>query len=107
MKRPPGRPASFLDGVPARALALLVFLGCGAALAWLHREDLFPPEQDQAAGDDSLARCLAERRADVARMQEEGLIDAERAALFTGRAEAMCAAEAGAGGGGPPPLPTE
>lgn len=99
------RSRSFLDGAPARVVALLVFVGCAGALAWLHREDLFPPEEEAAAVDEPFARCLAERRADVVRMQEEGLIDAERAALFTQRAEAMCAAEAG--GGGPPPLPGE
>jgi hypothetical protein len=94
---------SILDGASARIVALLVFLGCAGALAWLHRDDLFPPEPNATATDDPFARCLAERRADVVRMQEEGLIDAERAALFTNRAEAMCAAETA--GGGPPSLP--
>jgi hypothetical protein len=96
---------SVLDGAPARIVALLVFFGCAASLAWLHRDDLLPPEEEAAAAADPFAHCLAERRADVVRMQEEGLIDAERAALFTSRAEAMCAAETG--GGGPPPLPGE
>lgn len=100
------RASSFIDGWPARALALLVFVGCAGTLAWLHRADLFPAEETDARADDPFRQCLAERRAEVENMQADGLIDAERATLFIGRAEAMCAAETGASAG-PPPLPSQ
>jgi hypothetical protein len=82
----------FLDRTAARLLALAVFLGCVAALAWLHRADLLPGFAPEAA-DDPFARCFAERSAEVDGMVSEGLIDQERAALFKSRAEAMCRAE--------------
>jgi hypothetical protein len=84
--------AQFLDRPIARVLALAVFLACVAALAWLHRADLFAVGTTQEA-DDPLARCLAERSAEIDGMMDEGMIDQERAALFKSRAEAMCRAE--------------
>jgi hypothetical protein len=95
---------AFLDRPLARGLALVVFVACAGALAWIHRDDLFPPEQREVAGDGPFARCFAERRGDIDAMLAEGVIDDERAALFLSRAEAMCRAETGEGGG-PPALP--
>jgi hypothetical protein len=99
----------FLDRPLARVLALLVFVACAGALAWIHRDDLFPPERSEVAGDDPFAHCFAERRGDIDTMLAEGVIDEERAALFLSRAEAMCRAETGEGGGPPavPPLPPQ
>ena len=93
--------ASVLDRPLARAVAGLVFLSALALLAWLHRDDLFPPEAPPLAADDPVALCLATRSADIARMQQDGVITAEQAALFTSRAEALCQAQAG--GAGLPP----
>jgi len=96
---------AFLDRPAARGLAVVVFLACGAALAWIHRDDLFPPERSEVVGDGPFARCFAERRGDIDTMLSEGVIDDQRAALFLSRAEAMCRAETGDGGGPPAPLP--
>jgi hypothetical protein len=99
----------FLDRPLARALALLVFVACAGALAWIHRDDLFPAGRRVAAGDDPFGRCFAERKGDIDNMLAEGVIDEGRAALFLSRAEAMCRAETGGGGGppAPPPLPQQ
>lgn len=99
----PAARRAFLDRPLARALALVVFLACAAALAYLHRDDLFPRERSEVTGDDPFARCFAERKGDVDNMLAEGVIDEQRAELFLGRAEAMCRAETGDGGGPPPP----
>jgi len=76
-------------------VALAVFVGTAALLGWIHRADLFPPAPTTAARDDPVARCLAARSADIARMQADGVIDADRAALFRSRAAALCQAQAG------------
>ncbi|MDX1540198.1 MAG: hypothetical protein R3349_02220 [Geminicoccaceae bacterium] len=97
-----------LDGMPARAVAFLVFLGCVALLAWIHRDDLLPgePEADVAENDPA-APCIAERTADIERMVEEGLIEEAQADLFKQRAIGMCRDQAGGGEAGPslPGLP--
>lgn len=85
----------FLDRLVARAIALVVAIACGAALAWYHRDDLFPPEAAEAPGDDRFARCYAERAGDVEHMLEEGVIDEAKAARFRERAEAFCRAQTG------------
>ncbi|MEO3429249.1 hypothetical protein AAFN88_10360 [Pelagibius sp. CAU 1746] len=74
-----------------------------AALAFMHRDDLFPPEQAVAAPDDPVALCFAERAKDIDNMLAEGTINAQQAGLFKGRAEALCQAQLG--GGGPPAPP--
>lgn len=74
-----------------------------ALLAWIHRDDLLPPEAAVAA-DDPVAKCLAERSADIDKMRQDGVVDPDRAKLFKSRAEALCQAQFGAGSG-PPPLP--
>lgn len=91
-----------LDRPAARIGAFLIFLGAAAALAWMHRDDLLPQEPVVAA-DDPVARCLAKRSADIDKMRQDGVVDAERARLFKSRAEALCQAQLGAGAG--PPLP--
>ena len=96
---------SILDRPLARIIAFACFLGALAILAVIHWDDIFPPEAAPVAADDPVALCLAERSADIDRMQADGTISAEQASLFKSRAEALCQAQQG--GGGPPPLPTQ
>jgi hypothetical protein len=96
-------PASFLDTIAARLVALAIFVLCIGALVWLNREAWLGPER--SAAEQALAQCIAERSADVAQMLEEGVIGEDQAELFRSRAEAMCVAmagDAGAGQGQPP-----
>ena len=99
----------FLDRPAARVLALIVILICGASLAYLHRDDLFPKQQETAQEkDDPVATCTNERFADVDKMLDEGTIEAAQADLFRQRAEAMCRDTAGKGAPAAPsssPLP--
>lgn len=95
---------SFLDRPAARLCAVGVAVLMAAALAFMHRDDLFPPEQAAVDANDPVALCLTERAADIDRMLAEGTITAEQAALFKSRAEALCQAQLG-GGSGPPPPP--
>lgn len=95
----------FLDRPLARICAVGVALLMVAALAYMHREDLFPPEQaaQGLAADDPVVRCLAERAVDIDKMQAEGTITAQQATLFKSRAEALCQAQVGGGNSVPPP----
>jgi hypothetical protein len=94
----------FLDRPLARIGAVGVALLMVAALAFMHREDLFPPEAAAGlAADDPVARCLAERAVDIDKMQAEGTINAQQATLFKSRAEALCQAQVGGGNAVPPP----
>jgi len=86
----PGSVRSFLDRPAARVAALAVLLACASALGWMHRADLFPPEASGRAEGDPAAACIAERSADIDKMQADGVIDATQAALFKSRAEALC-----------------
>ena len=92
-------PASFLDTVAARILALLVFLACAGALVWLNREAWLGFGPQQTAAEQALAQCVAERSDDIEHMRQEGVIGDDQAEQFRSRAEAMCAAIAGGGGG--------
>lgn len=93
-----------LDQPIARLVAFGVVLLVIAALAWIHRDDLFPPtEQAAAPTSDPVARCVAERAEGIEAMLADGTIDAEQAALFRQRAEAFCEDQVGRGGGPPPP----
>lgn len=93
-----------LDRPVARLVAFGVVLLVMAALAWIHRDDLFPPaEQAAAPANDPVARCVAERAEGIEAMLADGTINAEQAALFRQRAEAFCEDQAGQGGGPPPP----
>ena len=96
---------SVLDRPVARIAAFALFIGALAILAVIHWDDVFPPEAVPVAADDPVALCLAERSADIDRMQSEGTISAEQASLFKNRAEALCQTQQGSGG--PPPLPTQ
>ncbi len=98
--KPP--PSSALDRPAARWIAVAVALAGAAALAMIHRDDLFPPEQAAApAADDPFQICLSQRRADIDQMRADGVIDDNQAKLFLGRAEALCQDQAG--GNAPPP----
>ncbi|MGF1631605.1 MAG: hypothetical protein ACFCUT_19185 [Kiloniellaceae bacterium] len=94
----------FLDRPAARLCALGVALLMAAALAFMHRDDLFPPEAAHGpAADDPVARCLAERAVDIDKLQAEGTITAQQAELFKSRAEALCQAQVGGGNNAVPP----
>jgi len=95
---------SFLDRPIARFCAVGVALLMGAALAFMHRDDLFPPERATADPNDPVALCFAERAADIDKLLAEGTINDQQAGLFKSRAEALCQAQLG-GGSGPPPPP--
>ena len=98
------RRSSALDRPWARVAALGVFLCAAAAIAFMHRDDLIPPEPSATlAADDPVALCLAARAADIDKMQADGVIDEAQATLFKSRAEALCQAQQGQGG--PPKLP--
>jgi hypothetical protein len=99
-------PASFLDTIAARIIALVIFLVCVGALVGLNREAWLGIGPETSAAEQALARCIAERSGDVDRMLEEGMIGEDQAELFRSRAEAMCVAmagDAGTGPGQPPP----
>lgn len=82
---------AFLDSKAARGLAVLVFLGCVAALGAIHRDDLFPESQAQATGtEDVFGKCFAQRKADIANMEKQGVVKPAQAKLFRNRAEALC-----------------
>ena len=89
---------STLDRPLARVAAVGVLLCVAAALAFMHRDDLFPPEPAAVAADDPVALCLAARAEDIERMRADGVIDEAQATLFKSRAEALCQAQAGQGG---------
>lgn len=94
----------FLDRPLARIGAVAVALLMAAALAYMHRDDIFPPEPAATADpNDPVALCLAERAVDIDRMQAEGTITAEQAGLFKSRAEALCQSQVGGGNSAPPP----
>lgn len=94
---------SFLDRPIARLCAVGVALLMMAALAFMHRDDLFPPEEVAADPNDPVALCFAERAKDIDGLLAEGTINARQAGLFKNRAEALCQAQLGAGSGPPPP----
>ena len=103
MTEPPPKasPSSALDRPAARWIAVAVALSGTAALATIHRDDLFPPEAAAPAADDPLQACLAQRQADIEQMRADGVIDQDQARLFLGRAEALCQDQTG--GNAPPP----
>ena len=97
---------AFLDRPAARGVAALVLLLVAASLGWIHSDDLFPPEQAAVPADDPVALCVAQRSADIDKMLADGVIQADQATLFKGRAEALCQAQEGQGAG-PPPVPSQ
>ncbi len=99
---PPTPAPSALDRPAARGIAVAVALAAAAALATIHRDDLLPPDEAAApATDDPFQICLSQRRADIDQMRADGVIDANQAKLFLGRAEALCRDQTG--GNAPPP----
>ena len=99
------REVHFLDRPLARFCAVGVALLMAAALTYMHRDDLFPPEQAAVNPNDPVARCFAERAADVDALLAEGTINAQQAELFKRRAEALCQAQVGGGSNVVPPPP--
>jgi hypothetical protein len=98
----------FIDGPYARLVALACFALSAAALAYVHRDDLFPKAAEPVAlKDDPFGRCFRDATASIDRMLAEKTIGAEQAKLFRMRAEARCRAQTGDGGppGAPPGLP--
>ena len=89
---------SFLDRPAARLVALGVLLLVAASLAFMHRDDLFPPPPAATIADDPVARCLAERAAGIEQMLADGVIDEAQAGQFKGRAAALCAPRAARAG---------
>ncbi|MDH3699962.1 MAG: hypothetical protein OEU46_01500 [Alphaproteobacteria bacterium] len=103
-----GRP--ILDGYAGRLIALAVFIGCAATLAYIYRDTLFPPAVEQAAEqNDPFFRCFADSTLKIDKMVADGLISGAQARLFRNRAEARCRAEsdraAGSTAGPPKPKP--
>jgi hypothetical protein len=96
-----------LDGKPARAIALGCFFLAAAALIYVHRDDLFPPEAGPtSAADAPFVKCFSEAVANIDAMLAEKTIKAAQAELFRNRAEARCRAQTGgraAPPGAPPP----
>lgn len=102
----PAAGPSRLDGPLPRLLALLLILACVAALAYLHREALFPGEEAPlTAGNPALAACLAERIGAVDRMRAEGIVNEAQYGAFRARAEAFCQQQFGGDAGAPPGAP--
>ena len=86
------RAASPLDWPLDRIVAGLCFIASVGALAYLHRDDLFPPK---AAVNQALADCNARQSESIDAMLRDKLIVAAKAALFRQRAQARCAATHG------------
>ena len=91
----------FLDRPIARLMSALVLLLCGALLAYVHRGDIESLTGDGRGGmeagasDDPAAPCIEQRFAEIDGMIDDGVVNAEQAALFKQRAEAMCRATEG------------
>ncbi|HEM46418.1 MAG TPA: hypothetical protein ENO23_05155 [Alphaproteobacteria bacterium] len=97
-----------LDRPAARLAAVAVALAAAALLAWIHRDDILPPDPAAAPASPEEAAfraCFEPRAADIAASLDRGELDAGQAELFRGRAEAFCRATAGGGGGTGPGLP--
>lgn len=100
---------SRLDGPGARLIAISIALAGMAFLAWLHRDDIFPSEPDEAASADprraAFNACYRPQAELIDKDAESGEISAEQARLFKSRAEAFCADQADKGAGTGPSLP--
>lgn len=97
------REKHFLDGPGARLGAVVVIAACAAALAYIHRADLFPRETagGKAELNPAFVECRNERTAQVRRMLEEGTISRTQFESFSERAVGFCAARF------PPDAPAE
>lgn len=86
------RARAVVDRWPARAAAGLIALLCLAAIAYIARDRLFPPEYPAAAGlNPAFVECRDGRLAEASRMREEGLITAGQQETFAERAVGYCA----------------
>jgi hypothetical protein len=92
----------FLDTPYARLLALGCFALSLGALAYVHRDNLFPAApRPVAETDDAFSRCFRDGMAAINKMLAEKSIVEEQAKLFRMRAEARCRAQTRTLGGPP------
>ena len=96
---------SFLDRPIARVCAVGIALLMAAALAFMHRDDLCPPDEAAVDANDPVARCYAKRAGELDTMLSDGTINAQQAAMFKSRAEALCQSQVGGGSNVVPPPP--
>lgn len=88
------RDGAFLDRPVARLCAILVFVLCGAALVYIHRNDLWPaPKVEAGGGNDPIALCMRDRLAVIDGQLRDGVLKPEQAALFRTRVDALCQAQ--------------
>lgn len=84
-----------------RAVAVVVFALCVAALVYVHRDDLLPaeaPELEEGLNPE-FVKCRDERKGHVEKMLADGVIDQAKRDQFVERAVAMCASQFPPGGG--------
>ena len=97
----------FLDSLYARLLALVCFALSVGALAYIHRDDLFPaPPEPVAQKDDAFSRCFRAAMSTISKMEAEQTIGEDQAKLFRMREEARCRAQTGNSGGPPTNRPS-
>ena len=90
-------------GSVGRLVAILVIVAGLAALGYIHRDDLFPREQEAAAAlNPEFVKCRDERVGHVEKMLADGVIDETRHAQFKERAISFCAAQFPPGGDAAP-----
>jgi hypothetical protein len=99
-----------LDRPAARWCAVAVFLLSAAALAYIHRGDLFGGTQPATvAATDPLGLCMEARRAEIEKMQQEGMLKPDQVERSLGQLEPICRAqlnmEQSSGPPAPPTLP--
>ncbi len=85
--------AGFWDGSGGRIAAVIVIVICVAALGFIHRNDLFPPEKPKAAKlNPEFVKCRKQRLTPVDNMLDQRVITQAQHATFKGRALAFCTA---------------
>jgi len=93
------RDGAFLDRPVARLCAIVVFVLCGAALVYIHRNDLWPgPKVEVGGGDDAITLCMRDRLAVIDGQLRDGVLKPEQADLFRTRVDALCQAQNRRGG---------
>jgi hypothetical protein len=104
------RSRSWLDGLSARIVALLVAAASGGVLAYLHRNELFSTPLKLSPEEAAFKQCMGPRLADIDEMVRQKIITADQETLFRERAEALCRAQSAPSGPPPPtglPLPQQ